>query len=158
MKYKFKPIIIKDKELQELFDQVKEFFLSDYDDEKTFLDELLNECMGHFYKVYNEKNEFIGCIFLNDWQGYYHSCEFNAFAKRGYSKYTIPAGKEFLKNIFEQYKLTKVKTTVDIENKAAIYALKKTGFKEEALLKQEIKRQNRLIDRYIYSIFSSDIL
>ncbi len=156
MNYKFKSVIVKDKELQELFDEVKEFFLSDYDDEKVFLDELLTECMGHFYKVYREENEFIGCIFLNDWQGKYHSCEFNAFAKRGYGKHTIAAGKKFLKNIFNQYNLTKVKATVDIDNKAAVYALRKTGFKQEALLKQEIKRQNRLIDRYVYSIFSSN--
>lgn len=155
MKYKFKSVIVKDIELQELFDEVKKFFLSDDDDEKVFLDELLSECMGHFYKVYTEKNEFIGCIFLNDWQGHYHSCEFNAFAKRGYGKYTIEAGKEFLKSIFKQYNLTKVKATVDANNKAAIYALRKTGFKQEALLKQEIKRQNILIDRYIYSIFIS---
>lgn len=52
---------------------------------------------------------------------------------------------------FNKYKLKRIQAHVFISNKASARVLEKTGFKLEGLLKKAVKKNNKILDAYIFA-------
>ena len=150
MQYKFYRVKTIDHTIYNLFNQVKNNLLTDYDKPTTYLWELLKDSKGEFNKIYLD-TKFIGVVYATDIN--IHSLEYGGFAYRHNGKHTVEASKQYIDILFRRYKVVKIKATTDSTNKTAKIALNRIGFIKESILKNETKRNGELIDRDVYAIY-----
>ncbi len=149
----------------QLFNKHRNFLVDDYysDDTIEFITELINfinKLYPHFY-VCLKNGEFIGFVYLDNWQGRYnnyHSCEITTCVDRKFwGKDSLKAGKQFLDTVFETYNLHKIKAEVFKDNHRVKNLLNRLGFKQEAVLKNETVKNGQYIDTILFSIIKEKI-
>ncbi|MDD3150172.1 MAG: GNAT family protein [Candidatus Gastranaerophilales bacterium] len=121
----------------------------------------IEKTFPHFYLIFlieNNQKIFIGFVYLYNWRGnnnYIHSCTLTTcFDKKYWGKHPVLAGKTFIKSLFDNYKLEKIKAEVFCHNFKVISLLKKMNFEKEATLKNETFKNGSMIDIDVYSVFN----
>lgn len=120
--------------------------------------ELIEKNTPHFYLVLTE-NEVCGFFCLEHLIGgrnKIHSAEVVVcFDRKYWGTFTKYAAKEFQKFCFEILGLCKIKAIVYTQNFRVKAILNSCGFEREALLKGETRKNNRLQDVEVYSVFNT---
>ena len=84
----------------------------------------------------------------------YYICVDNSFNGKGIG--TI-ASKLLLEYAFDDLKINKIYLYTEENNKKAQYLFEKIGFHKEGMLKDDVKNNNKFVNRYYYGIWKEDL-
>jgi RimJ/RimL family protein N-acetyltransferase len=113
-------------EVQNLFNEVRDNFQHWKDVKKA-----LKYCKGHFFVctwTEEEQEEFIGCLFLHDWNIKKKKVYLGGFSKRK-NTHTLEGVKLLVDVTFEDYDINTILTKINKNNKPAQLCIKRAGFK-----------------------------
>ncbi len=109
------------------------------------------------YAVLSHDNTFMGFVYLENFIGN-DTTNFSAelttcVEPKAWGVFTRYSAKIFLKKIFDDFNLQKIKVLIYPDNHRTAALLKSSGFKYETTLKNETMRNGKLQDINVYSLY-----
>lgn len=108
---------------------------------------------GYTFAIRNKENRIIGAIGLHDRED--DKAELGYWLAMSYwnKGYVTEAAKAIIGFGFDELNFNKIYATYFLHNPASGRIMEKAGMKEEALLKQHLKKEGNYLDIQMYSIF-----
>lgn len=111
------------------------------------------------WAVTTHNDEFMGFVFLDNFVGNEktkYSAELTTcFERKAWGIFTRYSAKIFLKKVFDEFGLYKIKAQIYPDNFRISKLLKSSGFEYESTLKQETLRNGKPQDIDVYSLYRS---
>ncbi|MDD3325375.1 MAG: GNAT family protein [Sulfurospirillaceae bacterium] len=149
-------IALAEKYKKQLFD---DYFFDDNKNFPKFILNLIEHVSPCFWLITRNDGDFIGFVFLDDWQGsksrLHAASVTTCICKKYWGCFTKKAGKRFINYVFSKYKLKKIKAEVFSSNHYSVGLLKKLGFSKEADFLQETLLNGTPIGVSVYSIINN---
>ncbi len=112
------------------------------------------ETMNFAITINDELIGMIGC----DYEQEYLECGYwigEPYWGKGYAKEALFV---FLKHLFENFNVMRVQAKVFTHNIASCKVLEKFDFKKEGVLRKTIKKENKFLDEFVYSLLRDEFL
>ena len=143
--------------VQTCFQRYYKYLLDDFAPVDIY--SLIKSVSPYFWLILNNKNEFMGFVFLDNIIGSQetsYSAEITTcFDKKAWGDYTRYSAKFFLKKCFDEFGFQKIKAQIYPDNFRVIQLLKSSGFQYECTVPKETIRNGKLQDIEIYGLYRS---
>jgi len=166
--YKFKPIDLKQN--QQYFDQVinlfnknRDLWIDDLWQPGNYTVQFIQEVLSGspwFQVVLNDKDEFMGFVWLNNWMGkepYYNGVQIQAMMERKFwGKETEKAFSCLLNKLFNETCLNRVQMEIDETNILACKLAERMCFKLEGIIRNATIKDGKPVNYKLFSILKGE--